>query len=136
MSKVDPKTLGSSTPKITPDDIEERAILTVVAYEEITMDDEETGESRKSATLIFEETGDKVLWLNVGMAESLVEQLGSNSDKWPGQKVPVEAYVAMFKGKKFPKVRVLPAEEWEAAFKESGTKRGGVKPKSGRGRGK
>lgn len=125
MSKVDSSRFGSSTPKLTPDDLEgDAAILTVTAYEEVEVDDEDAeGGKRLSATLAFEETGDKVLWLNKGMVEALVEQLGDDSDKWAGQKVPVESYVAKYRGQKFNKVRVLPSEEWDAAFKEAGVKR-------------
>ena len=124
MGKVDPSRYGSAAPKLTPDDIEDAAILTVTAFDEVSVEDEEVeGGKRTSGNLTFEETGDKVLWLNKGMVETLVEQLGDDSDDWIGQKVPVEAYTATFKGKKFPKVRVMPSEEWSKAFKEAGVRR-------------
>jgi hypothetical protein len=124
MGKVDPSRFGSAAPKLSPDDIEDAAILTITAFDEVSVDDEEVeGGKRVSANLTFEETGDKVLWLNKGMVETLVEQLGDDSDDWIGSKVPVEAYTATFKGKKFPKVRVMPSEEWTKAFKEAGVRR-------------
>ncbi len=131
MGKVDTSRFSSAAPKLTPDDIEEAAILTVSAYDEIEVDTDEkdpaTGKpvKRLSATLLFEEMGDKVLWLNKGMVEALVEQLGSESDDWVGQRVPVEAYTAVFKNKKFAKVRVMASEEWDKAFKDAGERRAG-----------
>jgi len=131
MGKVDPTRMGSSVPKITPDDIEDAAILTIAAYDEAEVDDDEAeGGKRLSANLMFEEIEEKVLWLNKGMVETLVEQLGDESDDWIGQKVPVESYTAKFKGKKFPKVRVMPSEEWDKAFKEAGVRRRPVAKKT------
>lgn len=124
-NKVDPSKFGSSAPKITPEDLEEdAAILTIDVYESVSVDDENAEDGkRQSATLKFVETGDKVLWLNKGMVETLVEQLGDDADKWSGQKIPVERHVATFGNKKFPKVRVMPSEEWDAAFKTAGVRR-------------
>jgi len=123
--KVDASKFGSSAPKLMPEDLEEdAAILTISKYEEVMVDDDEAeGGKRQSATLKFEETGDKVIWLNKGMVEALVEQLGDDADKWPGQKIPVERHVATFGNKKFPKVRVMMAEEWDKTFKEAGVRR-------------
>jgi hypothetical protein len=123
--KVDTSKFGSSAPKLTPDDLEEDvAILTIDKYDEAEVDDEESDTGKRlSANLTFKETGDKVLWLNKGMAETLVDQLGDDADKWEGQKIPVEKHTAMFKGKKFPKVRVMLAEEWDKTFKAAGVRR-------------
>lgn len=125
MGKVNADDFGSSTPKITPDDLEgDFAILTVADYESVEVDDDEAeGGKRKSATLTFEETEDKVLWLNKGMIEDMISQYGDDSDDWKGKQVPVEKYVAKYRGKSFPKVRVMPTEEWDKAFKEAGIKR-------------
>lgn len=123
--KVDASKFGSSAPKLTQEDLEEdAAILTLAAYDEVSVDDDEAeGGKRQSATLRFEETGDKVLWLNKGMVETLVEQLGADADEWIGQKIPVEKYVARFNNQKYPKVRVIPSEEWDKAFREAGVRR-------------
>lgn len=125
MAKVDTSKFGSSAPKLMPEDLEEDvAILTIAKYEEVMVDDDEAeGGKRQSATLKFNETGEKVVWLNKGMVEALVEQLGDDSDKWVGQKIPVERHTATFGNKKFPKVRVVPAEEWDKLFKEAGVRR-------------
>jgi hypothetical protein len=124
-NKVDPSKFGSSAPKLMPEDLEEdAAILTIAKYEEVMVDDDEAeGGKRQSATLKFVETGDKVVWLNKGMVEALVEQLGDDSDKWAGQKCPVERHVATFGNKKYPKVRVMMSEEWDRAFKDAGVRR-------------
>jgi hypothetical protein len=123
--KVDASKFGSSAPKLMPEDLEEdAAFLTIAKYEEVMVDDDEAeGGKRQSATLKFQETGDKVIWLNKGMVETLVEQLGDDAEKWAGQKIPVERHVATFGNKKFPKVRVMPSEEWDKAFKEAGIRR-------------
>lgn len=123
--KVDASKFGSSAPKLMPEDLEEdAAFLTISKYEEVMVDDDESESGkRQSATLKFAETGDKVIWLNKGMVETLVEQLGDDAEKWAGQKIPVERHVATFGNKKFPKVRVMPSEEWDKAFKEAGIRR-------------
>jgi hypothetical protein len=123
--KVDASKFGSSAPKLMPEDLEEDvAILTVAQYEEVSVDDDNAeGGKRQSATLKFVETGDKVVWLNKGMVETLVEQLGDDADKWAGQKVPVERHVASFGNKKYPKVRVMVSDEWDKTFKEAGVRR-------------
>lgn len=123
--KINLDDYGTSTPKITPEDLEgDFAILVVSGFESVDVDDDEAeGGKRKSATLTFEETEDKVLWLNKGMLESLCTQLGTDPDDWNGKQVPVEKYTAKFRGKSYPKVRVMPAEEWDKAFKEAGIKR-------------
>ena len=134
MSKVDASKFGSAAPKLEPYDLEEdTAVLTLDKYEEVWVDDKNVTEGpnkgkRLSATLRFRETGDKVLWLNKGMVETLVEQLGDDSEKWLGQKIPVEKHVAKFGNDKFPKVRVVPSEEWDGIFKEAGIRRPKVTP--------
>jgi len=128
-NKVDASKFGSAAPKIMPDDLEEdAAILTITKYESVMVDDKNVTEGptpgkRQSATLKFEETGDKVLWLNKGMVETLIEQLGDDADKWVGQKIPVEKHIAKFGNDTFPKVRVVPSEEWDATFKAAGVRR-------------
>lgn len=123
--KVDPSKFGSSAPKLTPEDLEEDvAFVTIEKYEEVMVDDDEAeGGKRQSATLRFKETGEKVIWLNKGMVETLVEQLGDDPDAWAGQKIPVEKHTATFGNKKFPKVRVVPSEDWDKLFKEAGIRR-------------
>lgn len=124
MGKVNASDFGSSTPKITPDDLEgDAAVLTVTGFEKVEVDDDDAeGGKRNAATLTFEETEDRVLWLNKGMIEALIERLGDDSDEWVGAKVPVEKYVARYRGQKYDKVRVMPAEEWDRAFKEAGVR--------------
>ena len=125
MGRINPEEFGGSTPKLTPDDLEgDYAILVLSGFEKVNVPDEEQeGGSRTSATITFEETEDKVVWLNRGQIETLCAQLGEDSDDWTGKQVPVEKYTAKFRGKEYPKVRVMPAEEWDRAFKEAGIKR-------------
>lgn len=123
--KVDSSRFGSSAPKLTPEDLEEdAAILTIESYEEAEVDDEDSEDGKRwSANLKFKETGEKVLWLNKGMIDSLIEQLGDDADQWTGQKIPVEKHVALFRGKKFPKVRVMLSEQWDKTFKAANVRR-------------
>lgn len=123
--KVDASRFGSSAPKLMPEDLEEDvAILTIAEYDEVEIDDDDAEDGkRNSATLRFTETGEKVVWLNKGMAETLIEQLGDDADKWVGQKIPVERHVAKFGNKKFPKVRVCESDEWDKLFKDAGVRR-------------
>lgn len=123
--KVDASKFGSAAPKLMPEDLEEdAAILTIAEYDEADVDDDEAeGGKRTAAYITFEETGDKRIWLNKGMVETLIEQLGDDADKWIGQKVPVEKHEAKFKGRTYPKVRVMLSEEWDQAFKDAGVKR-------------
>lgn len=152
MGRIDPKEFaGGSTPKITHDDFDgDYTILTLTSFEKVDVPDDsvESG-TRKSAVLTFEETEDKVLWLNGGMIETLVAQLGDDDEEWIGKQVPVEKYTSRYRGKEYDKVRVMATEEWTKAFKEAGVKRkhpaassvkdkeppkaGGVKNKNARG---
>lgn len=129
---INPDDFGTSTPKLEPGDLEgDAAMLTIATFEMVEVDDDEAeGGKRNAATLTFEETDDKVLWLNKGMVETLCEQLGNDEEKWAGAIIPVEKYVARFRGKKYPKVRVVPSEEWAKAFKEAGRKYTGPKAAS------
>lgn len=134
MGKIDSSRFGSAAPKLTPDDIEDAAILTIANFEEMDVPDDKSNDPqavRHSANLSFEETGEKVLWLNKGQIETLIEQLGDDTDKWIGMKIPVKATVATFRNQKFPKVVVMASEEWDAAFKEAGVRRTPVKPVAG-----
>lgn len=125
MGKVNKDSFGGSGPKLEQADLEEdAAILTIAEFEEVDVPDEDAEDGqRHSAVLRFVETGDKNLWLNKGMIEALIEQLGDESDDWAGKQCPVEKYVGRFGNKKFPKVRVMPAEEWPGAFKAANVKR-------------
>lgn len=134
MGRINADDFGSSTPKITPDDLEQDvAILTVAAFETVDVEDDNAeGGKRKTATLTFEETEDRVLWLNKGMVEALVERLGDDPDKWVGKRVPVEKYNARFRGKTYPKVRVMMAEEWDGVLSPKSSRKSGDKPRGKR----
>jgi hypothetical protein len=117
----DPNSLGGARPKVTPDDLEaDVAVLTVAGFEEFDVDDPESATGKRhTAVLTFQETGDKVLYLNKTQGESLVERLGKDPNAWTGQKVPVEKITTQYRGQKFPKVAVVPAEEWDDYLKPS-----------------
>lgn len=128
--KINPDSYGSSTPKIRQEDLEEDvAVVTIASFDEAMVDDDDAPEGkRRSAYLTFAETGDKVLWLNKTQIVSLVEKLGDNVDNWIGEQVPIRKHTSTFGSKKYPKVIVCPAEEWDEYLggrrKKVGGKRG------------
>lgn len=109
---------GSSRPKLTQEDFDgDFIVLTIASVEEVTVDDEDKEEGkRKSLVLTFDETGDKSLWLNVSQINALIERFGEDDDDWKGERVPVEKHTAEYMGKKYPKVRIMAAEEWDEAL--------------------
>jgi hypothetical protein len=86
------------------------AVLTITAFTEETISDQE-GE-RVSPCLLFEETGDKVFWLNKTQCDYIVEALGDDSDDWVGQKIPLEATTTHYQGKAYKKLWVAAPERW------------------------
>jgi hypothetical protein len=123
--KVRTEDFGSSRPKLEPNDIEEAAIVTVAGYEQGEVDDPERDSGKRITGCVwFEETGDKVIWLNKGMMDTLVEKLGDETDHWVGKQIPIERHTATYGNKKFPKVHIIPAEGWDKAFREAGITKG------------
>lgn len=124
-NKINATDFGTSRPKLTQDDFDgDYVILTIAKVETVEVDDDEQESGkRKSLVLQFQETGDKSLWLNVTMIKSLIAELGDDTDKWAGQKVPVEKYTGTFKGRDFKKVGVMVSDDWADAFKELKVKR-------------
>lgn len=115
MGKINPKDYKQASDIVGPDDIEDAAILTISEFS----DGEREDKKGRWALVKYEETGDKIMWLNDAALETLVEKLGDETDNWVGEKIPVETYDT----RKGEKVRIMAAEEWDAAFKEAGVKR-------------
>ena len=115
MPKLNLQDYGTSRLKLTPEDLDEGpCLLTVALAEDVEVPDPTTRLGvRRSLTLLFTELPDKVMWLNKGQVETLIHRLGDNTDRWLGATVPVESYVAEFRGQRFPKVRVVPEEGWD-----------------------
>lgn len=138
MSLVNPEDFGKSKPKVEPTDLEgDVAILTIKHFEQTDFeDDSQESGKRKGAYLSFEETGDKVIWLNKTQIVALVDRFGADSTSWIGQKVPVEKIVATFGQKKYPKVVIVgdPAEwdQYLTGKKREPKKVGGAKKKAKR----
>ena len=111
--KVNIKDFGNKRPKLEQEHLEDDvAILTITEAEVLTVDaggDEE----RQSIVLAFKETGDYVLWPNATEIRTLIEKLGDDTDEWTGQRVPVEKVTRSYRGKKFDKVGVVDAAEWD-----------------------
>jgi len=124
---------GSKSTKLAPEHLEgDVAILTIATVEQTEVEDEAAeGGKRPTILLTFEETGeDRVLWLNRGMIESLVERLGDETDGWTGQKIPVEKYTARYRGKSYDKVGVSPAASWDEIGAEAGVRFKGAPSKA------
>jgi hypothetical protein len=115
---VDPNAFGGGGPKLEQSDLEaDVAVLTVAQYEEMDVDDSDTGGTRRTACLRFTETGDRALWLNKTGVKTLGEKLGNDAGKWTGAKVPVEKVTRQFRGQRFAKVDIVPPEEWDEYLK-------------------
>lgn len=114
MSKVNPDAYGTTRPKIEPADLEDDvAILVIVAFEEVEVDDPTTESGRRmSGFLTFQQTGDKVCWLNKTAIVALIHYYGDNSDEWEGQECPVEKVKGTAFGKSYHKVNVVPQDAW------------------------
>lgn len=129
--QFDPDKLGKGAPKLLPEDLEgDTAILTVAEYDEQEVDDDEAPEGKRlAAWLLFEETGDKRLYLNKTMGTTLVERFGKSVDDWKGEKVPVESAKEKFGKNTFHKVRVVGNDEWDDVMGSSkpAAKRGAKK---------
>lgn len=132
MGKVNPKELGTGKPKVEQTDFEgDYTIATIVSVGRDQIEDESRpGGKRPVMYLQFKEFGDKVVFLNVTQANSMVTQLGDDDDAWVNQMVPLEKYTGSFGSKKFAKVGVMAPEEWDEAFREAGVKR--TKPAAAR----
>lgn len=114
MSKVNPDAFGTARPKIEPDDLEEDvAVLEIAEYSEMEVDDPnaESGK-RMSGCLTFQETGEKVVWLNKTAITALVHYYGDDSDEWAGQPCPVEKVQGTAFNKPYHKVNVVPMDAW------------------------
>lgn len=114
MTRVEPDRHGTAKPKLGPDDIEEDvAVLEIAEYSEMEVDDPnaESGK-RMSAYLTFQETGEKVVWLNKTALTALVHYYGDESDNWIEQPCPVERVQGTAFGKSYSKVAVVPVDSW------------------------
>jgi hypothetical protein len=129
MSKVDLSDFGQSRTKLVPEDLKQSpCLLTVATVERVEVPDPTAPTGlRKALTLLFEEFPNRPLWLNKGQIETLIAQLGDEDAAWVGATVPVERTVAEYRGQRFPKVRVVPAEEWDHLLAAS---RVGARPKA------
>ena len=115
MAKARPDKLGTSRPKVMPDDLEDDvALVTIAAFEEGEVDDAESASGKRyTAFLSFHELGEKVLYLNKTQMEYLIAGLGSDdTDDWVDQQIPIERTRKQFGSKSFDKVWVAHNDEW------------------------
>lgn len=114
MSKVNPDAYGTARPKVEPADLtEDVAVLEIAAFEEVEVDDPTTESGKRmSGFLTFQETGEKVCWLNKTSIVALVKYYGDDSDEWEGQPCPVERVKGTAFNKPYHKVNVVPQDAW------------------------
>lgn len=117
MAKASPDKLGTSRPKVMPDDLDDDvdvALVTIAAFEEGEVDDNESASGKRyTAFLSFHELGEKVLYLNKTQMEYLIAGLGSDdTDDWADQQIPIERIKKQFGSKSFDKVWVVHNDEW------------------------
>ena len=131
--KVNADKYGKSRPKVTVDDLEGGGVivLVVASFGEETFSDEETGTSKVTPYLTFEETGEKVHWLNKTQVRYLIDRMGEETDRWTGKPVPLERHTPEFKGKRqAEKLWVSPPESWDEIFRKAGFGRHAARPAS------
>ena len=131
MGKVNPNEFGGG--KLVPDDLDDEvALLTVAEFHSgnFTFD----GVTKKSAWLVFEETGsDKRLFMNRTQLQMMVSKYGDESDRWVGKVVPVERIIAEYEGDSFPKVSVVTdGELFDEYLTDAGYPKPGSAPKTRR----
>lgn len=86
------------------------------------------GQGRKlSAVLVFNET-DKILYLNRKQLEYIVAKCGADTDKWVGQRIPVEKVKVEFDNAMHDKIYVMAPEAWDEAITEFDSLNSGSKP--------
>ncbi len=137
MPNIDITDYGQSRIKLMPDDLKASPCrLTIATVEEVEVPDQAASDGlRKALTLTFTEFPEQTLWLNKSQIETLIHRLGNNTDRWIGATVPIESYVAEYRGQRFPKVRVAPEEHWDALLaKTKGSNRPRAAVKASRGR--
>lgn len=120
-TRISADEFGMSVPAIGYDDLEEDvAVLTVKSAEKMKFDD-----GRVSVVVRFEETGDDMVFYARAKVDvnPLIEKLGGDLKKWPGQKVPMEKVKRSYKGETHKKVGVVPAEDWDQYLKPSRRRR-------------
>lgn len=115
MGKLNRDDYGNRREKVTQDDLEsEVAVVTIVEAEEVDATDSESPTGyRKALVLSFEEIPNKVLWPGAKEVHALIDQLGDDTDKWLGRKIPIERATVRFRGRDYDKVVVAPSAEWE-----------------------
>lgn len=114
MTRVDPDKHGTAKPKLEQDDLKEDvAVLEITEYSEMEVDDPNADSGKRmSAYLVFQETGEKVVWLNKTSLTALVHYYGDESNDWIGQPCPVEKVEGTAFGKAYAKVAVVPVDAW------------------------
>ena len=114
MGRVDPNAHGTARAKVEPDDLEEDvAVLTIVEYTEMEVDDPNTESGKRLAgCLTFQEMGEKVVWLNKTAITALCHYYGNESDEWVDQPCPVERVRGRAFNKDYHKVGVVPVDAW------------------------
>src|SRR5262245_61186061 len=67
---------------------------------------EQIGEDKESKAVLYGAEDDRGLPLNLTNYDTLAEQLGEETDNWPGSTIELFPTTAMFSGKKVPAIRV------------------------------
>lgn len=118
--RVKKEKYGNAKPKIEQEDLQggDAAVFTIEAVEEQKVTDD--GGERVSLTLITEELGEKLQWLNQTQIGYLLDKFGDDTDDWIGQKVPLVKTTSGYGGKTFKKVWVAAPAEWDGIFEEAG----------------
>lgn len=143
MSQVNQDDYGTARPKVLPEDFEGTyTVLMIASYEEGEVDDPEARSGKRHTGMVtFEETGDKVIYLNKTAVTALCHFYGDESDDWLGQPCPIEEIRGTFEqggvSTEYHKVRIMPQDKWAEYIdfpdeKPKSQKRRTVKKKKGK----
>ena len=140
VATFDPKSLGKAAPRIEWEDLDDDQVIVKLVHFEQGFDDTQDP-PRPMAHLTTEEFGDKRLYLGVTQGKYLVEGLGSDPSRYPGNEVVIERKKVAYAGDDYQKVWLAPVEVWREAGcqfaspkKRASTKASAKRPKRAKGK--
>jgi hypothetical protein len=110
MTRVSGREYGQR-PKLTPESLDRRARVAVRVLEAGAFKKADARQ-RFVYWISTQEPKDHILFLNGNDLREIVESLGDETDKWPGELVVLELVERNYRGKSYEKYAVAPAPEW------------------------
>lgn len=129
MSNSDrPLAYGEMREKITPDDVNgNAAALRILIADRKDMAPANARSAQWKLILVFAEFPEKEYVANATSYKTLVQFLGDDESKWPGQWCVMAPTVNTFDGKAYEKLHVASPDRWEKVMKATEKKRAAAK---------